>query len=205
MYDSLFLRMAMRVLLPIVLVLSVSMLLRNADAPGNSFASGLLASAGMILSILVFGPGHVRHLLPRNPAVLAVSSMFVAMCWGSISLLMRQPFLNSLELRQILPGLMDIHTSRIFNVGVYVTVVGVTTWLALLIADEVATTRQSHAGMPYEESSSDPQEASAEQQEEELSDPFTYSDLPSLPMNGLGPLNHYARPVQVDGEEEQEH
>lgn len=141
MYDSVLLRTVTRILLPLVLVLSIFMLLRGYDAPGSGFACGLLAASGLVLAILVFGPTRVRATLPRNPVLLAAAGILGAVLFGCLSLLTQQPFLTTVWLGQTIPGLV-VSTPQLFNVGVYLVVVGVTTWLALLLAEEVVAAKQ---------------------------------------------------------------
>lgn len=136
MYDSVILRTVARLMLPLLLLLSVFMLLRGHNLPGGGFIGGLLASCGVILQMVAFGPTFARRVMPLNYLVLAAVGVFFAACWGLPALGLGQPFMTALWIEQPIPGIGKIGTPVLFDLGVYLTVVGVTTQIALLLAEE---------------------------------------------------------------------
>ncbi|NNJ10745.1 Na+/H+ antiporter subunit B [Chloroflexales bacterium ZM16-3] len=136
MYDSVILRSVARLMLPILLMLAVFMLLRGHNLPGGGFIGGLVASCAVILQMVAFGPTFARRALPANYLAIAAFGVLFAGVWGLPSLIGGQPFLTSLWLPQPIPGVGKIGTPVLFDVGVFLTVVGVTTQIALLLAEE---------------------------------------------------------------------
>jgi multicomponent Na+:H+ antiporter subunit B len=134
--DSLILRTVSRIMLPLLLVLSIFMLLRGHNAPGGGFIGGLLAACGLILQIIAFGPAYARQALPISYLPLAALGVLVAICSGALSLVLGQPFMTSLWLPDPIPGIGKLGTPVLFDLGVYCTVVGITTEIALLLAEE---------------------------------------------------------------------
>jgi multicomponent Na+:H+ antiporter subunit B len=145
MSDSLILRTLLRAILPLVVVLSLFMLFRSQVAPGGGFASGLLAACAVVLQAVVSGPAYVRQVLPLSYTILAVVGVFFALIWGALSMLAELPFLTPLWLGQLLPGLGNIGTPVLFNIGIYMTVVGVASQFTLLLMEETMRDAATHA------------------------------------------------------------
>ncbi|MBX0327471.1 Na+/H+ antiporter subunit B [Oscillochloris sp. ZM17-4] len=136
MYDSVILRSVSRLMLPILLLLSVFMLLRGHNLPGGGFIGGLVASCAVILQMVAFGPTFARRVLPANYLAMAAVGVIFAASWGLPALLGGQPFLTALWLPEPIPGVGKIGTPVLFDVGVFLTVIGVTTQIALLLSEE---------------------------------------------------------------------
>jgi multicomponent Na+:H+ antiporter subunit B len=136
MTNSFILRILLRAILPLVLVLSLFMLFRSQVAPGGGFASGLLAVGAVVLQAAVSGPAYVRQVLPVSYTMLAAVGVFFAMLWGALSMLAELPFLTALWLGQLLPGLGNVGTPVLFNIGIYMTMVGVASQFLLLLMEE---------------------------------------------------------------------
>lgn len=136
MYDSVILRTVARLMLPLLLLLSAFMLLRGHNLPGGGFIGGLLASCGVILQMVAFGPTFARRVLPISYLVLAAVGVTFAAFWGLPALVLGQPFMAALWIEQPIPGIGKVGTPVLFDLGVYLTVVGVTTQIALLLAEE---------------------------------------------------------------------
>jgi multicomponent Na+:H+ antiporter subunit B len=136
MYDSIILRTIARVMLPVLLLLSLFMVLRGHNLPGGGFIGGLLASSAIILQVVAFGPDRARELIPVNYLKLAAFGVAFAASWGLLGLLIDRPYMTALWIADPIPGVGKIGTPVLFDVGVYLTVVGVTTQLALILAEE---------------------------------------------------------------------
>ncbi|MEF3273155.1 MAG: Na+/H+ antiporter subunit B [Chloroflexus sp.] len=136
LYDSLILRTVSRLMMPLLMVLSIFMLLRGHNLPGGGFIGGLLASSSIILQIVAFGPKTAQRILPVNYLLLAAFGVFFAAIWGLPALLAGLPYMQAFWLPEPIPGVGKIGTPVLFDVGVYFTVVGVTTKIALLLVEE---------------------------------------------------------------------
>lgn len=135
-YRSLILQTVSRYLLPLLFLLSIFMLLRGHNLPGGGFIGGLIAACALILQIVAFGPQVARRVLPLNYTLVAAFGVCFAALWGLPAMLGGDPFMTSRWLPEAIPGIGKIGTPVLFDVGVYLTVVGVTTQLALLLAEE---------------------------------------------------------------------
>jgi multicomponent Na+:H+ antiporter subunit B len=135
-YHSLILQTVSRYLLPLLFLLSIFMLLRGHNLPGGGFIGGLVAASALILQIVAFGPAAARKILPINYTLTAAFGVIFAAVWGLPALFEAQPFMTARWIAEPIPGIGKIGTPVLFDIGVYLTVVAVTTQLALLLAEE---------------------------------------------------------------------
>jgi multicomponent Na+:H+ antiporter subunit B len=117
---------AARALAPLVLVFSVFALLRGHNEPGGGFVGGLLAAAAFALWALAFGVGAARAKLRAEPLALVAAGLGVALASGLAGPAAGLPFLGALWPGFALPVLGKLGTPVIFDVGVYLAVLGVT-------------------------------------------------------------------------------
>jgi multicomponent Na+:H+ antiporter subunit B len=115
-----------RALAPLVLVFSVFALLRGHNEPGGGFVGGLLAAAAFALWALAFGVGAARAKLRAEPRALVAVGLGVALASGLAGPAAGLPFLGALWPGFALPVLGKLGTPVIFDVGVYLAVLGVT-------------------------------------------------------------------------------
>ncbi|MFQ3661055.1 MAG: Na+/H+ antiporter subunit B [Chloroflexaceae bacterium] len=136
MYDSIILRTVSRLMLPILLLLSLFMLVRGHNLPGGGFIGGLVAASAFILQIIAYGPKYVREVFPISFLRLAAFGVIFAALWGLIGLVTGQAFMLAFWIKEPIPGIGKLGTPVLFDIGVYLTVIGVTTQLALVLAEE---------------------------------------------------------------------
>lgn len=125
--NSILLRSAARLLLPILVVLSLVVLYRGHNLPGGGFIGGLLAAAGFALISLGEGAAAGRRALRISPVALMATGLLVALGSGCFALLAGEPLLTGMWLPTFsLPLLGTVHlgTPLLFDVGVYLTVIG---------------------------------------------------------------------------------
>lgn len=135
---SLILRTATRLLLPTLLLYSVFLLLRGHNQPGGGFSGGLIAASAFILYGIAYGARAARKALPENLQALIGSGLIVALSSGALALFAGLPLMTGLWGKFYLPGLgrLDVGTPLIFDVGVYLAVIGVTLSIILPLAEE---------------------------------------------------------------------
>ncbi len=130
---SVILQTGARYMLPVVLLFSVFLLLRGHYLPGGGFIGGLAAAAGFALYALAYGIPSARDLLTINPLSLIGVGLLVAIMSGLLSLGLGQPFMTGIWWE--LPLIGDIGTPVIFDVGVYLVVIGVVLQIIFVLGD----------------------------------------------------------------------
>ncbi len=121
--DTMILRETTRGLVPLILVFSVFLLLRGHEQPGGGFVGGLVASIAFSLYAFVFGPQAARRILRTDPRAIGAVGLAVAIASGFVGPIRdAAPFLTGQW--GTLAGL-KIGTPLMFDVGVYLVVIGV--------------------------------------------------------------------------------
>ena len=132
--NTMILRETTRRLVPLILVFSVFLLLRGHDQPGGGFVGGLVASIAFSLYAFVRGPQAARGILRADPRVVGAVGLAVAIASGFVgSILEGVPFLTG---QWGAVGALTIGTPLIFDVGVYLVVIGVVLTFVLGIKEQ---------------------------------------------------------------------
>jgi multicomponent Na+:H+ antiporter subunit B len=130
--SSLILRTATRYLVPLLLLFSVFLLWRGHHEPGGGFVGGLVAATAFVLIGLAEGPATARDVLRVHPSRLVPIGLAISLAAGLPALVQGRPFLTGLWSKSGGIAVLEVGTPLLFDVGVYVTVMGVV--LAILLA-----------------------------------------------------------------------
>jgi multicomponent Na+:H+ antiporter subunit B len=134
---SLILITTARLLMPLLLLFSVFLLLRGHNEPGGGFAGGLVAAAAFILLAISREPATARAALRVQPQALIGAGLLLGVGSGLIGLLVGDPLLTGQWWTIDLPGIsLDLGTPLIFDIGVYLVVLGATLTMVLTLAEE---------------------------------------------------------------------
>jgi multicomponent Na+:H+ antiporter subunit B len=122
-------------------IISIWILYRGHNLPGGGFIGGLVGASGFLFYDLSGYGRPVQGLFSFKPLSFLSLGLFLAILSGMPGLLMGDGFLNAYWLPEFsLPLLGAVHlgTPLIFDVGVYLTVIGFILLLAGTMADDVA-------------------------------------------------------------------
>ncbi len=133
---SLILQMMVRALLPLLLLFSLYLLLRGHNSPGGGFAGGLIAGAVFVLFALVFGVEETRRALHVEPISIMVSGLAIAVVSGLYGLIWGDAFLQAWWWDREIALLKHFGTPLVFDVGVYLTVLGAVLVVVLTLIEE---------------------------------------------------------------------
>lgn len=133
---SLLLNVAVRYLMPLLLIFSVFLLLRGHNEVGGGFVGGLVAAATFMLYAIAHSPAEVHDLLPVSPRTLFTLGLFMALLSGLLPVFGNQPFQTGLWLPEPLPVLGKVGTPFLFDTGVYLLVIGVILHILLTLAED---------------------------------------------------------------------
>lgn len=120
--DSVILRLMTSAIAPVMIVTSLWLLLRGHDAVGGGFIGGLTAGSGAVL--LYLSQGHQRLWQSRWFRTMPTvgSGLIIAAVYGLAGLPTSGNFLAGGKLT--LPGDLTVASSLIFDVGVFLVVIG---------------------------------------------------------------------------------
>jgi multicomponent Na+:H+ antiporter subunit B len=129
---SLILRAGTRVLMPLLLLFGLFLLLRGHNAPGGGFAGGLVVAAAYALHAFAFGVIAARRALLVDPLRLIGAGLLLALGSALAPLILDKPFLKSVWLDPA----AGLGTPLVFDVGVFLVVIGVTLTMTFSLAEE---------------------------------------------------------------------
>ncbi len=125
--NSTILNITARHLGPILVILSLIVLYRGHNLPGGGFIGGLMAASGLLLAVLAYGWETADKPWWPSPVVLLASGLAIAALSGVIGIMAGEVFLTGVWLPAIdlpLLGKLKLGTPLLFDVGVYLTVMG---------------------------------------------------------------------------------
>lgn len=130
--QPLMLRVAARLVLPLALVVTLYIFMRGHNLPGGGFIAGLITAVALVLQYMALGQSRAETLLRARGGLRFVRAIGVGMgiagLTGAGAWLFGQPFLTSAHGNPVLPllGELPLATAALFDLGVYITVVGST-------------------------------------------------------------------------------
>jgi multicomponent Na+:H+ antiporter subunit B len=136
--NSLILQTAARSLVALMILFSLFLLLRGHDEPGGGFIGGLVAAAAFTLYAVAFDVPSARQILRVNPQTMIGYGLLFATGAGVIAMLAGEAFLTGLWWEPTVPGFGELHlgTALIFDIGVFLVVLGVTMLVVLTLSEE---------------------------------------------------------------------
>jgi multicomponent K+:H+ antiporter subunit A len=149
--QPLMLRVAALVVLPLALVVTLYIFMRGHNMPGGGFIAGLITAVALVLQYMALGQSRAELLLQAHGGRRFVRwigiGLGIAGLTGAGAFVLGQPFLTSAHGHPYIPLLGDLPlaTAALFDLGVYITVVGAT---LLTLSTLGAVTRESAAPAP---------------------------------------------------------
>jgi multicomponent Na+:H+ antiporter subunit B len=117
----------------IMIVFSIFIMLRGHNEPGGGFIGGLIAASAIAIQGMASGPAATRRALKAEPLAFAGFGVLIAALSGLLSLPFELPFLTGLWADI---GGVAISSPMVFDIGVYFTVFGTLSAVALALEDE---------------------------------------------------------------------
>lgn len=140
--ESMIFEQVTRMIFHITLLVSVYVSLRGHNAPGGGFAGGLIAGAAFVFRILAGGEMERPAVARLSPVRLIASGLLLAVGTAVAPLLAGNELLESSIFHVDVPVVGDVKlvTSAVFDIGVYLLVIGV----VILVLTNLAS--RTHSG-----------------------------------------------------------
>ncbi|MCP3031292.1 Na(+)/H(+) antiporter subunit B [Halobacillus sp. A1] len=122
----------------ILLGFSVYLFFAGHNKPGGGFIGGLMASAALILMYMAYGHEAMGKVIRVNFLYMVFTGLLIAVATGIGSFVFGAPFLTQNFGYFQLPilGRTELATALLFDLGVYLTVIGVTMTIILTVAKD---------------------------------------------------------------------
>ncbi len=134
------LQTAARVLMPLLLLFAVFLLVRGHNQPGGGFVGGLVVAASFILYSIAYGVPAARRAVLVAPSTLLGIGLLVALVSGVPGLVLGHQFMTAVW-TSVGTGSTTIYigTPTVFDVGVFLAVIGVVLTIVFTLADALLT------------------------------------------------------------------
>ncbi|WP_424767782.1 Na+/H+ antiporter subunit A [Paenibacillus sp. sgz302251] len=119
----------------IILTFSLYLFFAGHHNPGGGFIGALMTSAALVLLTMSFGMKTIQEVLPIDYRKLTAIGILIALLTGVGSFLFDVPFLTHYHQYVTFPlfGKQELATALLFDLGVYLTVIGITMTIILTI------------------------------------------------------------------------
>ncbi len=139
--NSIILMAGTRILVALLLVFSVFMLLRGHNEPGGGFIGGLIGATGFVVYAIACGTDSARRALRIGPEAIAMFGLGTSLVAGVLPLLNGEGFfraqwfyfIGASETEKGFP----LSSVLIFDIGVYLVVMGSVLSLVFALEEEV--------------------------------------------------------------------
>ncbi|MGV1763342.1 Na+/H+ antiporter subunit B [Agrobacterium rhizogenes] len=134
--NTLIFRTAAPFLTALILLFSVFVLLRGHNEPGGGFIGGLIAASGFAIYGIACGVSAVRRAIVFHPLAIAGFGLLASTVAGLLSIFSGVPFMTGLWIYPHLLGVeVPLSSVMLFDIGVYLVVVGAITSIALALEE----------------------------------------------------------------------
>ncbi|QCU77277.1 Na+/H+ antiporter subunit A [Citricoccus sp. SGAir0253] len=136
-----------RLVFHVIILLSVYLLLAGHNTPGGGFAGGLIAGLALTIRYLAGGRYELEQAMPIPAGVLLGAGLAVAALTGAVPLLAGGEVFESAIVEFTLPvvGHVKFVTSTVFDIGVYLVVVGLVIDVLRSLGSEVDRRAEAEA------------------------------------------------------------
>lgn len=124
-------------LLPLLLLFSIFILLRGHYLPGGGFVGGIIAAIAFVLHAFAFGLRNTRKLLRISPMKLMPIGLALAVFSSILPFFQGLPIMTGLWLSDPLPVIGLLGSALLFDLGVYLVVLGVALTIIFTISESV--------------------------------------------------------------------
>jgi multicomponent K+:H+ antiporter subunit A len=135
-----------RLLLPVAGVISIFFLVRGHNAPGGGFVGGLVMATAFIVQYMMNGTHWIESRMRIHPQYSIGTGLLLAGGAGCAAWLASRNFLANLAWHGTVPFVGEIHLSStlLFDLGVYLLVVGATVLMLIALAHQSLRSQRQH-------------------------------------------------------------
>ncbi|MCY6381529.1 Na+/H+ antiporter subunit B [Hoeflea prorocentri] len=120
----------------LMVLFSIFVLLRGHNEPGGGFIGGLIAASAFAIYGVACGVSPVRRALHYHPMGISGAGLLMASIAGLVSIFAGVPFMTGLWFYVPAFGTeLKLSTVLLFDIGVYLVVVGSITSIALALEE----------------------------------------------------------------------
>ncbi|WP_147533640.1 Na(+)/H(+) antiporter subunit B [Bacillus marasmi] len=132
------LQVCTKVCLFIIILFSVHSFFAGHYEPGGGFIGGLMTSGALVLLLIAYDMKTLKNILPIDFKYLIAVGLLFAVGTAAASLFFNVPFLTHAfgDVQIPILGETALHTATLFDLGVYLVVIGVTMTIIQTIGED---------------------------------------------------------------------
>ncbi|MEK4230452.1 Na(+)/H(+) antiporter subunit B [Solibacillus sp. FSL H8-0538] len=136
--NNVILQFTAKIVFFIIFFFSIHIFFAGHYTPGGGFVGGLLASSAVVLLVISFDLKTVRSILPFNFMFVTATGLILALSTAAFPMFVGKPFFTHFFDYFTLPiiGKTSLHTAALFDLGVFLVVVGVTMTIIQTIGED---------------------------------------------------------------------
>ena len=136
--NNLILQFTSKIVFFMIFFFAVHIFFAGHYTPGGGFVGGLLMSSAIVLLIIAYDLKTVQAVLPFNFMYITALGLIIAVSTAGFSMLLNKPFFTHFYDYFNLPliGKTSLHTAALFDLGVFLVVVGVTMTIIQTIGED---------------------------------------------------------------------
>lgn len=138
-FSDLIMETAAKVLVFIIVTFSIYILFAGHHNPGGGFIGGLITASALTLLYVVFDVKTVQEIIPIDFKIVGAIGVLMTLATGIGAVVLDAPFLTQAYRYENLPllGKTGIGTALVFDLGVYMAVVGTTMTIIRSIGEDM--------------------------------------------------------------------
>ncbi len=138
-FSDLVLQTAAKVLVFIIMTFSIYILFAGHHNPGGGFIGGLITASALMLLYIAFDAETIQDIIPVDFKIVGAIGVLMALATGIGSVVANEPFLTQVYGYVDLPllGKTGVGTAMVFDIGVYLAVIGTTMTIIRSISEDI--------------------------------------------------------------------
>lgn len=122
----------------VILIFSLYLFFAGHHHPGGGFIGGLMTASALVLLYIAYDIETMKKVIQIDYIKMTALGLLIAVMTGLGSFLFEKPFLSHTFDYFYLPllGKSELATAVLFDLGVYLTVVGITMTIILAIGED---------------------------------------------------------------------
>lgn len=121
--------------MPLLILFSIFILLRGHYLPGGGFVGGLIASIAFVLHFFAHNLDNTKSIFRIHPGLLIPVGLVFALISAILPLFLDQAVMTGQWMQDPLPVIGMVGTALLFDIGVYLVVLGVTLTIIFTISE----------------------------------------------------------------------
>jgi len=136
--NNLILQFTSKIVFFMIFFFAVHIFFAGHYTPGGGFVGGLLMASAIVLLVIAYDLKTVQKILPLNYMYVTATGLILALGTAAYPMFNNKPFFTHYFDYYTLPliGKTSLHTAALFDLGVFLVVVGVTMTIIQTIGED---------------------------------------------------------------------